>query len=297
MEGMNVPPLTVRASAKLNLTLTVTARRPDGYHVLDSLFVFCGLADQITVTEADTLELAAISGPFGGHVERGADNLLIKAAVLLRTEAGVDRGARITLDKRIPVAAGLGGGSADAAAMLRALNRVWGLDWPVERLETLSAALGADVPACVRSQPVFARGIGDVLSPAPAMPECGILLVNPGLPTPTPSVFKAFREQKPIVPKQRRKPVATGFPSLRALVSAIAPRGNDLLPAAVSVTPVIADVLDAMRRLPDAAYASLSGSGATCFALFATEAQAAAAAQRIADKQQGWWSWSGCWAQ
>eukprot|EP01035_Chromulina_nebulosa_P017468 gene17468-23020_t len=290
---MNVSSLTVLAPAKLNLTLTVTARRSDGYHKLDSLFVFCGLTDQITVTNADTLELATISGPFGRHLDRGADNLLLRAAALLQAEAGITHGARITLDKRIPVAAGLGGGSADAAAILLALNQLWALDWPLGRLEALSAKLGADVPACIRSQPVVARGIGNLLSPAPAMPECGILLVNPRVLTPTPAVFKAFREQNPNIPARRLQPLAASFPTLRVLVGAIAPRGNDLIQAAISVTPVIADVLDALKRLPDAVYASLSGSGATCFALFPTQERAAEAARQIAEQHPEWWSWSG----
>jgi 4-diphosphocytidyl-2-C-methyl-D-erythritol kinase len=289
--------LHVLAHAKLNLTLTITGRRPDGYHALESLFAFTALADAITVEDAKDVQLAGITGDFGREISGNESNLLIRAARLLQAEAGVRKGALIRIDKRIPVAAGLGGGSADAAAMLRALNRCWGLDWPIARLETLAAALGADVPACIRSAPVLAFGVGDILRPAPAMPDCGILLVNPRIQTPTPAVFKAFREQNPVVHALEQKPFPPRFSTLDVLVAAIALRGNDLLGAAVSVTPVIADVLKALERAPNAAYASLSGSGATCFTLFATQDQAAEAARGLADAHPGWWSWSGRWAQ
>jgi 4-diphosphocytidyl-2-C-methyl-D-erythritol kinase len=280
-------PLEFTAPAKLNLFLNITGRREDGYHLLDSLFVFCGLADRITLEPDDTLSIS-LSGPFAKGLESGSDNIAIRAAELLRSEASITGGARITLEKHIPVAAGLGGGSADAAAVLRGLNAFWGIGWPMERLQVLGAQLGADVPACLPGKPVMARGIGDQLSPAPGMPTCGILLVNPRVAVPTPAVFKAFKAMNPVIAARAFPPLPERFASLGAMVEVIRHRSNDLLPAAVSVAPVVADVLQVLGGLPGVAYAGLSGSGATCFALFDTQE---AAHNAVVPSQ--WWRWSG----
>jgi 4-diphosphocytidyl-2-C-methyl-D-erythritol kinase len=290
---MSLPLFTLHAPAKVNLTLTITARRNDGYHLLDSLFVFCDLNDVLSIQPASALGLTKPSGPFATEIEHDSENLVMRAANLLRREAGIEQGALLSLTKNIPVAAGLGGGSADAAATLLALNHYWGLQWPLERLHSLAAALGADVPACLASKPVFARGIGDVLSLAPKMPDCGVLLVNPRVPTPTPAVFKAFKMEHPEINKPDIALFPAELPDLATLVQAITPRGNDLLPAAVSVSPVIEDVLSALRSLPGARYWSMSGSGATCFALFDTRAVAAQAQMKLAILQPGWWAWFG----
>jgi 4-diphosphocytidyl-2-C-methyl-D-erythritol kinase len=292
---MPAAPLVVRAPAKVNLWLNITGRRADGYHELDSLFAFAGLADVLTFGPAAELVLDPPDGPFADAVGPDEGNLVRRAAALLAREAGVSTGARIGLTKAIPVAAGLGGGSADAAAALAGLNLLWDLRWPAERLERLSAALGADVPACVRNRPVIARGVGENLSPAPALPACGLLLATPRLPTPTPAVFAAFRAMSPVI-RAVERPLPTAFRTLDDVVSEIGGRGNDLMPAAVAVTPAIADVLGALAALPGAACAALSGSGATCFALFADAAGAVRAAEALGRRRPGWWSWAGAFA-
>jgi 4-diphosphocytidyl-2-C-methyl-D-erythritol kinase len=281
------------APAKLNLYLDVLGGRPDGYHELESLFAFCDLADILIVRPAGTLIFEAPTGPFAASVEHDGGNLVLKAAEMLRREAGVGEGARLDLVKHIPVAAGLGGGSADAAATLVALNTMWRLGWSVERLEQLAARLGADVPACLRGRPVIARGVGDILADAPALPPCGLLLVNPRVATPTPAVFWAFKELSPVIAPQRAPALPAAFRDLSALVAAIAPRGNDLLEAAVRVTPTIADVLAELQRLGGVRHVGLSGSGATCFALFDEARTARARLATIVRRRPGWWAWSG----
>jgi 4-diphosphocytidyl-2-C-methyl-D-erythritol kinase len=294
--------LTKRAPAKLNLFLNVTGRRSDGFHEIDSLFGFCGLHDSLWVSAGPLAfrklrepALASIVGPFAGEIEPGPGNLVMKAARLIQSEAGIREAAYILLDKRVPVAAGLGGGSSDAAATLLALNRVWRLDWPPEQLEALASQLGADVPACIRLRPVYARGIGERLTDAPPLPSCGVLLVNPRVATSTPSVFKSFRELNPVIDRPEFPALPEEFPDLAALVAAIEPRGNDLLQSALTVTPAIADVLEALRSLSGVAYASLSGSGATCFALFETVPAARIAQGSIMWRRPDWWTWSGGW--
>jgi 4-diphosphocytidyl-2-C-methyl-D-erythritol kinase len=286
---------TAHAPAKLNLYLNVTGRRDDGYHLLDSLFAFVELADEIRA-EPSAKPKVSVRGEFAQGLGPADNNLAAKARDLMFFEAGMSPSLAMTLEKKIPVAAGIGGGSADAAAVLRALNSYLDLNWPLERLMPLAAQLGADVPACLESQPVIARGIGEELSLAPAMPPCGILLVNPNVPTPTPAVFKAFKEMNPVIEKRFFMPLPEQFSGLPALVRAIQPRGNDLLDAALSITPIIKDVLDMIQRPSGAAYAGLSGSGATCFALFETEADALWARTAIEDEQPYWWTWAGTWA-
>jgi 4-diphosphocytidyl-2-C-methyl-D-erythritol kinase len=285
--------IIVQAPAKLNLTLNITGRRTDGYHLLDSMFVFCGLHDVIMVEADDSLRFAHTSGPFVGAMGAIDDNLVMRAARMLQTEAGIHMGAHISLVKNIPVAAGLGGGSADAAATLNALNHLWGLNWSPARLEALAAQLGADIPACIQSMPVIARGIGDLLSPAPTMPQLGLLLVNPLVPTPTPAVFKVFAEANPVLPGKTTGALPSHFTDLAELVAAIAPRGNDLTDAAISVQPVIADVLASLRVTSHVKHVGLSGSGASCFALYDNIRDAEEAGERLKSAQPIWWCWVG----
>jgi len=282
------------APAKLNLFLNVVGRREDGYHLIDSLFAFVGLADGLRIAPSDRPSVAA-EGPFAAALGAEADNLVARAQALMIADAGGGRAFAITIEKRIPVAAGLGGGSADAAATIRALDAALGSNLPRERLAALAASLGADVPACLEGRPVVARGIGEILVPAPAMPACGVLLANPRVPTPTPAVFQAFRALNPSITPREPLPLPVAIPDLAALVEAIAPRGNDLLPAALTVTPVIGEVVRTLEALPGAAYAGLSGSGATCFALFEREEQARSAAGALS-AERGWWTWAGGWA-
>jgi 4-diphosphocytidyl-2-C-methyl-D-erythritol kinase len=280
--------LIISAPAKVNLSLSITGRRADGYHLLDSLFVFCGLADKLTIRSGNGTASFKQTGAFAGSVPVGPDNLVRRAAALLAAQIGCPVDVVLQLEKIIPVAAGLGGGSADAAAALNGLNQFWGLNWPMERLEKLAAQLGADVPACIRSQPVIARGVGNILISAPALPSCGLLLVNPRVATPTPAVFKAYAAANPVIPPRDPVPWPPAFGDLSALVDILSARGNDLVQAAIQVTPVIGEVLMHLKALPGVRYAGLSGSGATCFALFDDEEQA-----QGAHVPPGWWRWSG----
>ena len=180
---------TESAPAKVNLYLHVTGRRPDGYHLLDSLIVFADLCDTVTAAPAERLSLT-LAGPFADALD-GADNLVSRAARALAAHAGRPPRATLRLVKHVPVAAGLGGGSSDAAAALRALIRLWGLSIEADELARLALELGADVPVCLAGHACFVGGIGDALTPAPALPSAPILLVNPGVAVPTTEVFAA----------------------------------------------------------------------------------------------------------
>ncbi len=184
--------VAVLARAKVNLYLHVLGRRPDGYHLLDSLVVFADVGDRIEVAAAESLRLA-IDGPFAAEVPAGDDNLVLRAARALAQAVGRPAAAAIRLTKSLPVASGIGGGSADAAATLRALVRLWRLDIDGERLRRLALALGADVPMCLRARPVFVGGIGERIEEAPELPPCALLLVNPRVALPTPRGVRATR--------------------------------------------------------------------------------------------------------
>ncbi len=272
------------ARAKVNLWLNVVGRRADGYHLLDSLVAFTDLADEVEVSPASDLSLS-LDGPGALSLAAEADNLVLKAARLLAGRAGIAPRAAVRLVKRIPVAAGLGGGSADAAATLRALVELWRVAMPEEELFDLAAELGADVPMCLAGKPALVSGIGERLAPAPMLPPCAILLVNPGIPLPTPAVFAARRGG---FSPERTAP--RGWPDLAALARELAGRGNDLADAAISLCPAIADVLQQLRTSDGVAHAGMSGSGATCFAIFAD----VAAAQRAgAALPAAWWRHAG----
>ena len=272
--------LTVFAPAKVNLYLHVTGRRADGYHLLDSLAVFPDVGDRVQVEAAEALSLS-LGGRFGAALQSEPDNLLLKAARALAP----GRGARLHLEKDLPVASGIGGGSADAAAALRALCRLWGVQ--KADLPALALALGADVPVCLRSEPVRMQGIGEVLAPAPRLPEFGMVLVNPGVAVPTPSVFKARTGGFSPPPR-----LPAMWPSARLMAEDLKRCGNDLQAAAIGIQPVIGTVLAALAALPGALLARMSGSGATCFALFNSPARAEAAAATLA-RRSGWWCWGG----
>lgn len=257
------------APAKINLALHVRERMADGYHRLETIFVFADFGDRLTVAPSDKLTLR-IDGPFADGLSAGPDNLVLRAAAALRLAAGARRGAALTLTKNLPVAAGIGGGSADAAAALRLLARFWRTN--VE-LMPLAAALGADVPACLAGVPVRGEGRGDLLTPLPevALKGLPLLLINPGVPVPTGPVFAAWDGRD-------RGSLGTGEP----LQAALAGR-NDLEAPAIELVPVIGALVDWLKRQPGTVLARMSGSGATCFALFedrgALERAAAAAAR------------------
>jgi 4-diphosphocytidyl-2-C-methyl-D-erythritol kinase len=283
-------PFDVLAPAKVNLFLNVTGRRADGYHLIESLFVFTELADRIDGWHSE-LPHFHVSGEFAGDVTADQHNLVAKACGIMRRESGVTRALSLCLEKYIPVAAGLGGGSADAAAMLKALNEYWALGWPTEKLARLASELGADVPACLSERAVIARGIGDELSPAPALPKVSLLLANPRVPTATLDVFRVFAKANAAIAPRDLPPLPRGWAKVDALVADLALRGNDLLPAALAVSPAIGEVMAALRAIPEAAYVGLSGSGATCFAILPDDDAAVEAGERLHHDRPGWWVW------
>ena len=285
-------PATEVAKAKVNLALHVVGRRADGYHLLDSLVVFPSIADHLTVRTgtADGVRLS-VDGRFAADVPGGAENLVCQAAQALAGALSPDRPVAIeaTLTKRLPVASGIGGGSADAAAMLRALCRLWGRRPAPEALHAIAAALGADVPMCLDQTQARARGIGDALTPLPDLPAMDILLVNPGIPVATPSVFRALAgADNPPLP-----PLPDRFADADALVAWLETTRNDLEAAATTVAPAVAEVVGALRETAGCRFARMSGSGATCFGLYADAAGARAAADEIARTRPGWWTAAG----
>jgi 4-diphosphocytidyl-2-C-methyl-D-erythritol kinase len=268
------------ARAKVNLWLNVVGRRADGYHLLHSLVAFTDLADSLEARAADDLSLA-VDGPLAQALADEPDNLVLQAARRLAGRAGVAPRARLSLTKRIPVAAGLGGGSADAAATLQALVELWRLALPIEELFDLAASLGADVPMCLAGRAAIASGVGERLQPAPALPACAILLVNPGVRLATADVFAAWSGGF-----SAERPLARPWSDLSGFVAELAGRGNDLTTAANALQPAIADVLAFLRHTPGVLHVAMSGSGATCFALFRTEAAARQGARRV---PAAWW--------
>ncbi len=266
------------AYAKINLALHVRRRMPDGYHALETLFAFCTDGDMLEVAPADDLSLA-IEGPFGQGLSAGGDNLVLRAAAALRAATGTTAGAAIRLDKHLPVASGIGGGSADAAAALRLLVRFWGCDISAEALHAIAAALGADVPACVASRTCRGEGRGDTLDflPDGALAGMPVLLVNPRVAVPTGPVFQRWDGID-------RGALAAGDP----LAAARAGR-NDLELPARALQPVIGAVVAALAAQPGVTLARMSGSGATCFALFDGVAARDAAERSIAAARPDWW--------
>lgn len=266
----------VFAPAKINLTLHVTGQRGDGYHLLDSYVCFAGIGDRLTVETADTTSLT-VTGPFAKGVPTGPENLVCRAAALL----GVT--ARITLEKNLPAAAGIGGGSADAAATLKALADLYGIPLP-ERDRVLT--LGADVPVCLTGGQVRMMGIGDDLAPITSAPMgWPTVLVNPGVSVSTPEVFRrlASKTNAPM-PDALLEDTYNDFPDW------LGHQRNDLEAPAIQLAPVIADVLDALRAEPGCRIARMSGSGATCFAIFDELDQAAAAVDAIRAVHPDWWA-------
>ena len=271
------------ARAKINLYLHVTGRRADGYHCLDSLIVFARLADTIEV-EANGELVLDIDGPFAMGLATDQNNLVLQAAMSLAQAAGISARARIKLYKNLPVAAGLGGGSADAAATLLALRALWNLPTDDITLNALAARLGADVPVCLTTRPSLVRGIGHDLLPAPPMPSFALLLVNPGLALSTAAVFEGLQKQFASSHPWRESPH-----NAVALAQSLAQRRNDMEPAARRLTPVIGDVIEALSALPGCRLARMSGSGATCFGLFDDLAGAEGAAKKLAAARTDWW--------
>ncbi len=266
------------APAKVNLALHVTGQRDDGYHLLDSIVVFAGVGDRVTVTASDRLDLL-VTGPQAAHLPDIHDNAVLRAARAF----GQARGAAITLDKVLPVAAGIGGGSADAAATLRALAAFWHVPLP-SASDVL--ALGADLPVCLSGHPARIRGIGDRVMPLlNALPSAWLVLVNPGVAVATPAVFRALT-QRDNAPLPESLPVWRSVADMAAVLRSMR---NDLETPAIQATPVIGDVKAAIAAQSGCLLARMSGSGATCFGLFTDAACAATAAAALRKAQPGWW--------
>lgn len=274
------------APAKINLCLHVTGQRPDGYHLLDSLVAFASVQDRLTATRSSQTEFT-LSGRFGAMIPADGSNLVLRAADRVNPEGGV----AFHLEKNLPPASGIGGGSADAAAAIRAVLRL-GAPGPLEG-DALSArvdpaallALGADLPVCLLSRPARMRGIGERVDPVPGLPACALVLVNPGVAVPTPAVFKALTaKENPGLPAELPR-----WPDAAALAHWLAGQRNDLEAPAVQTAPVIAQVLADLAAQGGALLTRMSGSGATCFALFADASDAAKAARRLQDRHPGWW--------
>ncbi|WP_114394866.1 4-(cytidine 5'-diphospho)-2-C-methyl-D-erythritol kinase [Oleisolibacter albus] len=276
----------VAAPAKLNLYLHVLGRRPDGYHLLDSLVAFAGIHDILSVRPADGFSLE-ITGPFAALLlaEDPAGNLVARAARGLAAALGRDPHVAITLDKRLPVAGGIGGGSADAAATLRALALLWGLAADDPRPLQVAPTLGADVPVCLFGRTAYFAGAGEVVEPAPALPaDLAVLLVNPGVGLNTRAVFQARQGGWRAAGRLERAPRDGAD-----LTAMLRERHNDLMPPALALAPVVGEVVDALAAAPGCRLARMSGSGATCFGLFASLAEAEAAAGRLGAEHPGWW--------
>lgn len=276
------------APAKVNLTLRILGKRADGYHDLESLVVFAHLSDQVTLTLDAALGLD-VDGPTAAAAGDISDNLVLRAARELAGRTDGLRLGRFALAKRIPVAAGLGGGSSDAAAALRLIMRVNGIARDNRRVMDAARATGADVPVCLDPRPRVMRGIGDVLSAPLDLPPLPAVLVNPGVPVPTRDVFGKLG----LAPGERRglaSEIDAGRLKERAaLLDYLASQPNDLEAPAIALQPVIADVLGALAQQNGCMLARMSGSGATCFGLFETETAAAAAAQALAPSHPKWW--------
>jgi 4-diphosphocytidyl-2-C-methyl-D-erythritol kinase len=270
------------AKAKINFYLHVTGKRPDNYHVLDSLVAFSDVGDKLEIIPADEITVT-VTGPFA-EVVPAKDNSVIKAAQALKTQFKVTHGAAITLHKNLPAGAGLGGGSADAAAALRLLSRFWKLKPTAPELHKISIGLGADVPACLRSTTLYVGGIGETLESGPVMAGLPIVLVYPGKPLLTRDVFMAHKAAFSSAP---RHPHA--FAERNALIQFLQKNKNDLQSTAITLLPEIGKALDALKTEQGCQLARMTGSGSTCFGCFSDISEAQAAAQKIAEKNPSWW--------
>lgn len=279
--------LTRLAAAKVNLFLHVGQAAADGYHPLSSLAVFADVGDQVTAAPAERLSLT-IEGPFAAALPDAAGNSVLRALRHLGEVVGTgDPPLAITLDKRLPVASGLGGGNADAGAALRLAREALDLKLDDERLERASLAVGSDGPVCLWARAAMVSGRGQQLDPAPGLPEIPALLVNPGVESSTAAVYRAFddasdgSEIPPAPPPD--------FETVAGLTAWLEDTRNDLEAPAVRLTPVIGEVLTALSGLDGARFVRMSGSGATCFALFDTVGAAQAAARTLARDHPRWW--------
>ncbi|MEQ1888089.1 MAG: 4-(cytidine 5'-diphospho)-2-C-methyl-D-erythritol kinase [Alphaproteobacteria bacterium] len=271
------------APAKLNLYLHVLDRS-NGYHQIESLAVFTRFGDRVKVSAGDAISLR-IAGPFAAECGPPGENLVWRAAHALAAHATAPVGAAITLHKYLPVAGGLGGGSSDAAAVIQLLMQLWHLDIGDSALAELALGLGADVPVCLRGTPALMRGIGEILSAAPAMPPCYVLLVNPGIPVSTKAVFEKLDGRFGMT----SKPLPGQISSLKLLARSLTRQRNDLQNPAIELAPQIQTVLDTLSAQKGCLLARMSGSGATCFGLFAGSGDMSTAAEAIRRSLPAYW--------
>ena len=277
---------TAFAPAKVNLYLHVGQPDADGMHPLSSLMVFADVGDRITGEIAPALDLV-VRGAFGGGVGAAADNLVLRAARVLGEAAGrPDPSVRLVLDKLLPVAAGLGGGSSDAGATLRLLAPVMGADQAM--LERVAALLGSDGPACLQGAPVIAEGRGEQLFPAPRLPVLHAVLANPGIGSSTPAVYRAY-DAAGAAGGAERPAMPPAFDDVHAVAAAMSGWRNDLEAPAIALNPAIGETLALLRAQRESLLARVSGSGATCFCLCADAKQTAAVAERLALLRPAWW--------
>lgn len=274
--------IALDAPAKVNLYLHVVGRRSDGFHLLDTLMVFTEIGDRIEVEASDDLALD-VDGPFADRLPKDASgNLVMKAARALAEAAGIPAKARIRLTKNLPVSAGLGSGSSDAAATLKALSRLWQIPEDAVDLPAIALSLGADVPACLVADSVFVGGIGELLTPSPRLPGVDILMVNPGIQLATESVFGARRGGFSPEARFEEAPRTT-----RELAELLEDRTNDLAIPAATLLPLVTEILREIETAPGCRLARMSGSGATCFGLFDDAETAERASETLRDR--GWW--------
>ena len=277
---------TLAAPAKLNLYLHVTAKRPDGYHELDSLVAFADVNDHLTFDASETLNIS-FSGEFSDGIEDVTATSVHKAATWLASHAGVLASGTVSVEKNLPVAAGLGGGSADCAAALKGFARLWGLDvhWG-EHAKDIAFALGADVPVCLAAEPVHMAGIGEEISAAPDLPSAWVLLVNAREPVSTAKVYGGLNGR---FHADRRIPSDTSITTASELAELLTARTNSLADPAIETAPVVAVVLEEIQANSDCLLARVSGSGGTCFGLYQDQSRAETAAQKIRNLHPDWW--------
>jgi 4-diphosphocytidyl-2-C-methyl-D-erythritol kinase len=279
-------PVRSLAPAKVNLFLHVGPVAADGYHPLASLVAFADIGDAVTVQPAGRLSLT-VTGPFAGGLHEGDDNLILKALRALGQAVGAgDPPVAVTLDKQLPIAAGLGGGSSDAGAALKAARDVLGLSLDDEGLAAIAAAVGADGPMCLHARAAWAEGRGDRLTFEPRLPPLPAVLINPGVPSPTGAVYRAYDEESAGLADRPEPP---GNWEASAVVDWLSEQRNDLEAPAVALQPVIGEALTEAAQLPGVRLVRMSGSGATVFALFDAADQAAGAARRLTETRHDWW--------
>lgn len=280
----NPDPPAGHAPAKINLYLHVLGRNANGYHQIESLAAFTRFGDRLEVEEGDGLTLQ-VEGPFAADCGAAGDNLALRAARALARHTALPAGVALRLHKNIPAAAGLGGGSSDAAAVIRCLMKYWRMDMDDGALSALALELGADVPVCLRGQPAIMRGVGEKLTGAPVLPPCYVLLVNPGKALSTKAVFENLRGRFSEVPP----PLPRRFTGIGEMAQVLGRLNNDLEQPAVEIVPEIGMILQALAKTKGCALARMSGSGATCFGLFAGASELAEAANAMARAHPGCW--------